>query len=98
MGVLHIKLSEVSLQQTGRRLFGLQGGGLPPDAQDPKKRTKKTPFFVAHLIKFNHTEPVRGISVLQTNTRKRGSWRFFMAKSIRTFLNDFSESFTFKGL
>lgn len=39
MGVLHVKLSEVSLQQAGRRLLGLQGRGLPTNAQDPKTDT-----------------------------------------------------------
>lgn len=39
MGILHVKLSQVRFQETGRRLFRLQGGGLPPDTQDPKTKT-----------------------------------------------------------
>lgn len=36
VGVLHVRLRQVSLQQTGGRLLGLQGRRLPPDTQDPK--------------------------------------------------------------
>lgn len=35
MRVLHVKLGEVSLQQRGRGLLGLQGGVLPLEMQDP---------------------------------------------------------------
>ena len=37
VGALHIKLGQVRLQQGGRGLLGLQGGGLLTDTQDPAR-------------------------------------------------------------
>lgn len=52
VGVLHVKLGQVSLQQTGRRLLGLQGRGLPPDTQDPKTHTAQNyDLGVFHYMK-----------------------------------------------